>query len=331
MKTVTAITLVLLWAAVVHATLYDHLLDIPFEFEVSDLTVQSLDRPASITRASNRIRSSCSPKVLVYGFNHPALHETVVAHLTSSGVIEASDVSLLGMSTGPLTSEHLVGIDIAILWNGGNGLQADAVGDVLADFVDGGGAVVVMSLLASVVPYAPAGRFVSDNYMPFQPLGLPLQNNQPSWTFAAALDVPDLNHPLLTGVVQGGQALYNPGQVSVAVVTDSQLAPGATLVASYVDVGPNHHANVPAIAVKTIPGKKPVVALQFWPIDDFDYSAFAAGVHPGLSVDVAAQERLLVNAVLYSWTNCQTEQPCACNNAIKPRLCSLPEFAHLCA
>eukprot|EP00698_Gefionella_okellyi_P010218 TRINITY_DN263_c0_g1_i3.p1 TRINITY_DN263_c0_g1~~TRINITY_DN263_c0_g1_i3.p1 ORF type:complete len:331 (-),score=71.85 TRINITY_DN263_c0_g1_i3:207-1199(-) len=330
MKTVTVIALVVLWAAIAHAIRFDNLFGIQHESEKDDLTVRSFDRPVDITPASNRIRTACSPKVLVYGYDEQATHQAVVAHLTSSGVIQASDISLIPVPF-PLSSADVVGIDIVFVWNPTSGLyDPDGTGDVLADFVDGGGAVVLFSVMTSNTQFTPQGRFVTENYMPFQ-LGPTMAGTKPGFTFAAALDAPNVNHPLLAGIVQGGQALYNPGQTSQAFIGDNQIAPGATLVASYADVSTQHYASVPAIAVTTLPGKKPVVALQFYPFDDFDYLAITGG-QAGLSVDSAAQERLMLNAVLYSWTsNCQTEQPCTCNNAIKNRLCSLPAFAHLCA
>ncbi|HKW14683.1 MAG TPA: choice-of-anchor D domain-containing protein, partial [Candidatus Krumholzibacteria bacterium] len=92
--------------------------------------------------------------------------------------------------------------------------DAKATGDVLADYVDHGGAVVV-SLASFVGGYDLKGRFVSDGYAPFVTGGGP--------DGSAGLGEFDSSHPIMTDV----------GFVAGDLLGITTPAPGAQLIASW--------------------------------------------------------------------------------------------------
>ena len=117
-----------------------------------------------------------------------------------------------------------------------------ALGNALADYVDGGG-TVVLAAFNYLDSYTPTGRFASGAYSPLIP------NSYISGPAQSLILIKDLpNHPLLQGVnsFNGGSRSYRGS---------GTLASGATVVAHW-----NNSDNTPLIAVK---GN--VVALNFFP------------------------------------------------------------------
>ena len=144
------------------------------------------------------------------------------------------------------------------------------MGNVLADYVDAGGGVVVATFGFSSQGYGLLGRLVTDGYLPFNTGGvtsgteLTLVADQPS-------------HPILNGVTS-----FNGGTSSFHnLVTTSS---GASLVAHWTD-------GQPLVATKQLTAGR-VVALNFYPpSSNARYDFWLANTKGGL---------LMANALLYA-------------------------------
>jgi hypothetical protein len=117
-----------------------------------------------------------------------------------------------------------------------------AFGNVLADYVDAGGTVVVATFGYNNNTYGLGGRLLTNAYLPVTPAG------QVQGTLRSLVPIQP-GHPLLQGV-----SSFNGGSSSYRNIVS--LAPGATLVAIW-----NDAADTPLIAVKGH-----VVALNFYPV-----------------------------------------------------------------
>ncbi|HEX6851651.1 MAG TPA: choice-of-anchor D domain-containing protein [Candidatus Polarisedimenticolaceae bacterium] len=129
---------------------------------------------------------------------------------------DVAAVDILDAGYAVPTLEQLLAYRAVILANNRVYAAPDAVGDVLADYVDAGGAVV-LTLASFVDGWAPTGRFVREGYSPalsaYGPSG-----SSPLGSFDAA-------HPIFEGVT----ALYGD------LLADVQLAPEASLVGQWQD------------------------------------------------------------------------------------------------
>jgi len=146
-----------------------------------------------------------------------------------------------------------------------------ALGNVLADYVDSGGGVVVG--IFSFDPgrnFSLSGRFLSDNYFAIPP------GPRTSGGFVG-LGGFDADHPLMNGInsFNGGSGSYR--QVSGAVVS------GATIVARWSD-------NRPLVVSRKINGTRRV-DLGFFPVSSDDNSAFWNASTDG--------DLIMANALLY--------------------------------
>jgi len=118
--------------------------------------------------------------------------------------------------------------------------DSTAVGDALADYVDGGGGVVLtMFSMSNFGTGRPEGRFATGNYLVIGPsIGSSLGTT-------GSMVVVDGAHPILSGVTTFGGASSSYAPVG------STLVGGSTLVATWDDV-----AETPLIATRTIGGKR---------------------------------------------------------------------------
>jgi hypothetical protein len=92
------------------------------------------------------------------------------------------------------TADNLQTYDVVITWSNYPYADPEALGDVLADYVDAGGHVIVMPFAMSKDNWCLGGRFAEEGYMPLLSIG---KGNH----FATAwLGPHDANHPLLQGV-----------------------------------------------------------------------------------------------------------------------------------
>ncbi|HET9325731.1 MAG TPA: S8 family serine peptidase, partial [Candidatus Eisenbacteria bacterium] len=121
--------------------------------------------------------------------------------------------------TGAPTLSQLQGYNSVIV--GANFPWTDpvAVGNVLADYVDSGGGVV-LTLASFISGWVPQGRFLTEGYSPFPPGSGPLPG--------ASLGTFDATHPIMAGVASASGNLL--GDVSLAI--------GSELVASWTNGEP---------------------------------------------------------------------------------------------
>jgi hypothetical protein len=149
----------------------------------------------------------------------------------SLGVVDVFDVS-----TATPTLPQLLAYTAVLVFSDTGFFDAVALGDVLADYVDGGGVVVIATFAYNINPIG--GRIVTGNYMP-------LSLGDQSGGLLTLVPV-DPSHPLLVGVTSfdGGTSSYH---------NDVTTTVGATLVANWSN-------GLPLIAVKGS-----VVGLNFYP------------------------------------------------------------------
>ncbi|MFI5041873.1 MAG: hypothetical protein ACHQNA_08490 [Acidimicrobiales bacterium] len=189
-------------------------------------------------------RAAALPKVAVYYADFPGNAADVVSKLTASGQFSQVDnLSPLCCGSDPTPSLATLQQYAAVLvWSNFAFNNPVALGDVLADYVDGGGHVVLATFaFHNGGGLGVGGRLVSGGYLPLTQGG---DTSGPQAFLVADLPA----HPLLAGVSSfdgGPYSLHNSG-----------LAPtsGATLVAHW------SSDSEPLVACKGA-----VVALNFYP------------------------------------------------------------------
>jgi hypothetical protein len=150
------------------------------------------------------------------------VHDKLVA---ADAFAEVTTLPESGPGAGTPTLAALQAYDAVYVWtNGPTFSDPVAVGNVLADYIDAGGHVVVSTFAAYSRAIDIRGRFASGGYLPTT---TGEQNNAPGQTLVP--DIPD--HPLLAGVASfdGGTSYRNSG---LTVRADS------TLVAHWTDGEP---------------------------------------------------------------------------------------------
>jgi uncharacterized repeat protein (TIGR01451 family) len=131
------------------------------------------------------------------------------------GTIDVFDARL-----GTPTLDQLLSYDTVIVISNEGFADANAVGDLLADYVDSNGTVVQTVptfFSAAGGGWALGGRWVTDGYSPLIGTG--------DWFLTASLGTFDASHPIMQGVDEASDFFRQ-------IV---ELAPGATLVASWTD------------------------------------------------------------------------------------------------
>jgi PKD repeat protein len=190
------------------------------------------------------------PKVAVYGAEEASWNADVQAKLTSTGLFSQVDAFTVVSGDPTPTLAELQEYDAVLVYSDWEFGNSTAIGDVLADYVDAGGGVV----LATFAFWDPAGygggvggRISTEGYLPFS------QNAQDDGTnLTLVADQP--SHPILSGVTS-----FNGGLSSYFNTVN--LTENAYLVA--------HWSNdVPLIAVKEpmTEGAGCVVGLNFVPV-----------------------------------------------------------------
>lgn len=190
--------------------------------------------------------------VLVVASADPTYVADVVAGLTGTGVfasVTSLDLDCGGTDTIDETS--LVGIDSVLVMADCGWPDADALGDLMADFVDGGGHVVetTFTLYCATSGSGLGGRWAADGYGALQGN---LACDQLDGDGPLGLTPVIADSPLLAGVddFSGGDSSYRN---TVDVAAD------ATLVATWDDPD-----STPLLAAKTV-GTASVVGLNFYP------------------------------------------------------------------
>jgi hypothetical protein len=225
------------------------------------LTVVSIVPTTSASAAGNR-------DVLVLGTDEP--FTDVPSKLQGTGLF--SSVQTRNAETTTPSLADLSGYDAVLVYSDGGFLDATALGDVLADYVDAGGQVAVATFATNTVAQNGLdGRIATGGYLPFTPgdqvSGGPYQmvKDQPA-------------SPLLAGVgtFDGGAASWR------SAIT---LANGASLIAHWNDTG-----STPLVALKVAPSGAAVVGLNMWPPSSDEQS--------DLWVSSTNGARLMANALL---------------------------------
>jgi hypothetical protein len=188
----------------------------------------------------------------------------VVASIQTTGRVPNVTLIDVGAATPSIT--QLSAFQAVLVFTDGVPFaDKDALGDVLADFVDNGGGVV----LAGDV-FAPGtdlgGRFVADPYSPLSFDGSISRDRAQS----LFLRYRDASHPSVLGVVR----LY--GGARSQHVEGLRLINAGELVATWVDstwwfTGEADY-EAPLVAFKAFPTKGDVVALNFLPVSSDYYS-----------------------------------------------------------
>jgi hypothetical protein len=172
----------------------------------------------------------------------------VVAKLRATCLF--TQVDQISLWDGTPSLGTLTGYDAVLVYSGSGFPNNVAIGDVLADYVDGGGRVVVGALAFwnSDHPLGMSGRLSSGGYLPFT------QSSQAGGSYLQLqADLP--NSPYLANV-----ASFNGGEYSLHNAVG--LATGATLIAHW-------STGTPLVAVK-----RRVVGLNFYPPSSDAWSPF---------------------------------------------------------
>src|SRR5665213_1688397 len=184
--------------------------------------------------------------VAVYGApGTPSWNNDVTNKIAGTGLFSRTDGYIVGFSTNPIpTLAQLQEYDSVLVYSDATFNDHVALGNVLADYLDAGGGVVVASFALTTDTYGLAGRIVTGGYMPLTFGGIISGTN-----FSLVPDQP--SHPILNGVnsFNGGPASYHNGPITTN--------PGATLVAHWGD-------NQPLVATSQLTVGR-VVALNFYP------------------------------------------------------------------
>lgn len=158
--------------------------------------------------------------VLLLHADNPAVGDYVISFLSNHGIV-AEQFPVQLMSYTPSLAD-LSSYQIVVVWT--NFLPQDPIttGNVLADYVDTGGSVVMVTYSHSPIPSSGIdGRFFGDQYSAFIKTGAP---NVGGRTYDGSS-----SHPIFNGVNS-----FQTITPTEEVVVDG----GATLVASYTDTAP---------------------------------------------------------------------------------------------
>lgn len=163
--------------------------------------------------------------------------------LTNTGLITSEDLTDINACTAVPSLATLSEYSAVFVWSNFSFQQPEALGNVLADYVDQGGGVVLSTYVFSE-PWRIGGRILSAGYSPF---GVTNQR----FTTAGQLDLAksDASHPILQGVTSSQRYFTNPNY------TNPPLTAGAKLIA--VDTNGNR-------VVAVSPSNR-VVGISIWP------------------------------------------------------------------
>lgn len=135
------------------------------------------------------------------------------------------DVDLHDAGFGTPHLNTLQGYESVMVWLDDPFLDGNALGDNLADYVDGGGGVVVMSFANAQGELG--GRFLSDGYHPIIP-------SAPAAPESLTLGtVKDVSHPIMLAVLafSGGTASYHvSGPAAAGTTTIAEWSDGTPLI-----------------------------------------------------------------------------------------------------
>ena len=169
----------------------------------------------------------------------------VQSKLIATGNFSTVDISNIAYSTPSLS--ELLNYDAVLIWRHGDFYEPASLGNVLTEYVDAGGGLVIGALATSDVSY-PSGTFVTDQYGVIVPgpMGYGPQ------AFLGDVHLP--GHPLMNGITSfdGGLESYRS--------TNNNLTTGSYRIADWTD-------GLPLIAAKENvgPAKARRVDINFFP------------------------------------------------------------------
>lgn len=145
----------------------------------------------------------------------------------------------------------LLAYNVVIAWNNLPWADPDLIGDVLADYHDAGGNVILTVDAWSADTYRTGGRFIDEEYTPFLSLGGAVFND-------VTLGWYDASHPLMDGISTSAAHFHNQVELSTAAV----------LVAEWDD-------GMPFVAIKTKNGHKAVGINTYYGNGDISWTTDA--------------------------------------------------------
>ena len=140
--------------------------------------------------------------------------------LLSTGLITAEDLTVIAVCGAPPSLETLTDFNAVMVWSNFTPSQPDALGNVLADYVDQGGGVVLATYVYSQ-PWRIGGRIMTNGYSPFA-VSSALLTTSGRLNLATA----NTNHPILAGVLATDTYFTNFNY------TNPPLTAGSTLLAN---------------------------------------------------------------------------------------------------
>ena len=193
-----------------------------------------------------------SVRIALFGADDDVWLQDVKPKIMATGLFQSADVdvySAVSPASTPTLSQ-LQQYAAVLTWSDSSYTDNIGMGNVLADYVDGGGGLVVAAFAFATISYGIDGRIATGGYLPF------IRNSTASGTeLTLVKDLP--GHFLLQGV-----STFDGGAMSFH--NDTSLASGASLVA--------HWSNgQPLIGTKEIGGHR-VVGLNMWPVSSDAYS-----------------------------------------------------------
>ncbi len=193
--------------------------------------------PNGLTQATGlagnllNVGNSSSLKVALVAADEPSFVLDVQAKLQATG--RFSQIDLIDASSTTPTLAQLQAYDAVLVWNDLVFADADTLGNNLADYIDGGGGVVVAPFANTNGPAirAPvAGRFLSDDYYAIEPF----QTRQGEVTLGTVYEPAS---PLMAEVssLDGGTSSYrSSGSPNANAIRVADWSSGDPLVASRV-------------------------------------------------------------------------------------------------
>ncbi|MEW6252184.1 MAG: PEP-CTERM sorting domain-containing protein [Planctomycetota bacterium] len=193
----------------------------------------------------------------------------VAAKLTGTGLF--ASITPIGVTTMTPTLQQLQAYDAVLTWTNQSYQSASAMGDVLADYVDAGGGVVVGVFATSTTT---ANRSLTGRWSNGYDVIVPRSGNFTGHATLGTILVP--NHPIMLGVstFDGGTSSFRPSTTAVTA--------GSTRIVEWSD-------GKTLIAVGASPHR---ADLGFFPVSN------AASTNSWLSTTDGA--RLMANALLYT-------------------------------
>ncbi len=151
----------------------------------------------------------------------------VQTKLTGTGLL-SGPIDIFDARVGTPTLSKLQGYDAVLVFSDAGFNNSTTLGNNLADYVDGGGGVVVMTFANASVPLG--GRWATQNYDPIEPL------SQSQNTPLILGTIYDPMHPVLTNVnsFSGGSSSYHgTGSLNSGAIRIADWSNGRPLIAEF--------------------------------------------------------------------------------------------------